>query len=311
MKISPRSTGLIAAVITVVIWTSFIVIARASASHNLLPLDIGFLRILGASSVLLPWGWWLMRGPRQTGTATCSFLGLSPLPWRITAATGLFGGLLYAVLAYSGFFYAPALHASVLLPGSLPLWTSLLAMLILKDPISTNRAFGLACIVVGDVLVGGASLLKAFEGGEVWKGDVLFMSAAMCWGMYSVLVRRQGLNAIHATMAITAFACVTFVPIYGVSAWLGWIPSHLATAPLNELWFQAVFQGVGSVAISGITFNMMIRHYGPVRSTMITALVPGLSALGALAVLGEPMHLNVLAGLALVTCGILFGVRKA
>jgi drug/metabolite transporter (DMT)-like permease len=311
MKLSPRSIGLIAAITTVLIWTSFIVIARASASHNLLPLDIGFLRILGASTVLLPWGWWLMRGPRQTGTATCSFLGLSPLPWRITAATGLFGGLLYAVLAYSGFFYAPALHASVLLPGSLPLWTSLLAMLILKDPISKNRAIGLACIVVGDVLVGGASLLKAFEGGEVWKGDVLFMSAAMCWGMYSVLVRRQGLNAIHATMAITAFACVTFVPLYGISAWLGWIPSHLATAPLNELWFQAVFQGVGSVAISGITFNMMIRHYGPVRSTMITALVPGLSALGALAVLGEPMHLNVLAGLALVTCGILFGVRKA
>jgi len=311
MKLSPRSIGLIAAITTVLIWTSFIVIARASASHNLLPLDIGFLRILGASTVLLPWGWWLIRGPRQTGTTTCSFLGLSPLPWRITAATGLFGGLLYAVLAYSGFFYAPALHASVLLPGSLPLWTSLLAMLILKDPISKNRAIGLACIVVGDVLVGGASLLKAFDGGEVWKGDVLFMSAAMCWGMYSVLVRRQGLNAIHATMAITAFACVTFVPLYGISAWLGWIPSHLATAPLNELWFQAVFQGVGSVAISGITFNMMIRHYGPVRSTMITALVPGLSALGALAVLGEPMHLNVLAGLALVTCGILFGVRKA
>ena len=311
MKLSPRSIGLIAAITTVLIWTSFIVIARASASHNLLPLDIGFLRILGASTVLLPWGWWLMRGPRQTGTATCSFLGLSPLPWRITAVTGLFGGLLYAVLAYSGFFYAPALHASVLLPGSLPLWTSLLAMVILKDPISKNRAIGLACIVVGDVLVGGASLLKAFEGGEVWKGDVLFMSAAMCWGMYSVLVRRQGLNAIHATMAITAFACVTFVPIYGVSAWMGWIPSHLATAPLSELWFQAMFQGVGSVAISGITFNMMIRHYGPVRSTMITALVPGLSALGALAVLGEPMQLNVLAGLALVTCGILFGVRKA
>ncbi|PIT80419.1 DMT family transporter [Limnohabitans sp. JirII-31] len=311
MKLSPRSIGLIAAITTVLIWTSFIVIARASASHNLLPLDIGFLRILGASTVLLPWGWWLMRGPRQTGTATCSFLGLSPLPWRITAATGLFGGLLYAVLAYSGFFYAPALHASVLLPGSLPLWTSLLAMVILKDPISKNRAMGLACIVAGDVLVGGASLLKAFDGGEVWKGDVLFMSAAMCWGIYSVLVRRQGLNAIRATMAITAFACVTFVPIYGVSAWMGWIPSHLATAPLSELWFQAMFQGVGSVAISGITFNMMIRHYGPVRSTMITALVPGLSALGALAVLGEPMHLNVLAGLALVTCGILFGVRKA
>jgi drug/metabolite transporter (DMT)-like permease len=37
-------------------------------------------------------------------------------------------------------------------------------------------------------------------------------------------------------------------------------------------------------------------------------LVPGLSALGAVWFLGEPLHWNLLAGLALVTSGILFGV---
>jgi drug/metabolite transporter (DMT)-like permease len=67
MKFSPRAIGLIAALVTILIWTSFIVIARASASHNLLPLDIAFLRILGAGSVLLPWAWWLMRPQRQAG----------------------------------------------------------------------------------------------------------------------------------------------------------------------------------------------------------------------------------------------------
>ena len=46
-------------------------------------------------------------------------------------------------------------------------------------------------------------------------------------------------------------------------------------------------------------------------STMVTALVPGLSALGAVWFLGEPLHWNLLAGLALVTSGILFGVRQA
>jgi len=64
------------------------------------------------------------------------------------------------------------------------------------------------------------------------------------------------------------------------------------------------------VAISGITFTKMIEYYGPVRSTMITALVPGLSALGAVIFLGEPLYWNLLAGLACVTVGILFGVRK-
>ena len=307
MNLSARTVGLVAAVLTVSIWTLFIIIARASASHTLLPLDIAFLRIVGASCVLIPWGVWLQSGhsPRQG-----SLGGLSPLPLRITALAGLFGSLLYAMLAYAGFFFAPAAHASVLMPGSLPLWTSLLAMLVLQEKLARHRVMGLACIVLGDICVGGVSLLKAFDGGEVWKGDVLFMTAAFCWAVYTVLVRKHGLNPVRATIAITVFSAVSFVPIYGLAAAMGWIPSHLAQAPGAEIAFQAIYQGVGSVVISGITFNLMIRHYGPVRSTMITALVPGLSALGAVWLLDEPLTLNLIAGLALVTGGIMLGVRQ-
>lgn len=309
MKLSPRALGLTCAVLTVLIWSSFIVVARASAAHNLLPLDIGFLRVMGAGCVLLPWGCWLMRAQRQSGERVGSLMGLSPLPLRITVVAGFFGSMLYAMLAYSGFFFAPAAHASVLMPGSLPLWTSLLAIVVLHEHITRARAIGLACIVLGDLLVGGASLLKAFDGGEVWKGDLLFVSAAVCWSCYTVLVRRHALDPVRATIAITAFSCVSFVPLYGLAAYAGWVPTLLGSAPAREMAFQAIYQGVGTVIISGITFNVMIRHYGPVRSTMITALVPGLSALGAVVFLNEPMSLNLLAGLALVTCGILFGVR--
>lgn len=311
MRFSSKTVGLASAVITVLIWTGFIVVSRASVARGLLPLDMALARILGASSILLPWAWWWMRPARQVGQKVGSLGGLSPLPLAITLQAGLFGGMLYAVLAYSGFFFAPALHASVLMPGSLPLWTTLLAWLVLREKISTVRAVGLGFIVLGDVLVGGASLLKAFEGGEVWKGDLLFMTAACCWAGYSVTVRRHGLDAVRATMAITAFAFVSFVPVYLVLIGVGVLPTHLPQVPWTEIVFQAVFQGVGSVVISGITFTQMVRHFGPVRSTMITALVPGLSALGAVWFLGEPMHWNLLAGLALVTSGILFGVRQA
>jgi len=311
MHFSPRTVGLMAAVVTVLIWTSFIVIARASAAHHLLPLDIALARILGASSILLPWAWWWMRPARRAGQTVGSMFGLSPLPLRVTVQAGVLGGLLYAVLAYNGFFYAPAAHASVLMPGSLPLWTTLLAWWVLREQISASRAVGLVFIVLGDLLVGGASLLKAFDGGDVWKGDLLFMSAAFCWSSYSITVRRHGLDAVRATMAITVFALLTFVPMFAVAVALGWLPTHLMTASWPEIAFQAVFQGVGSVVISGISFTQMIRYFGPVRSTMITALVPGLSALGAVVFLQEPMQWNLLAGLTLVTCGILFGVRQA
>ncbi|WP_069103997.1 DMT family transporter [Acidovorax sp. RAC01] len=316
MRLSPRAMGLLAAIVTVTIWTGFIVIARASAQRTLGPFDIALLRIVGASLVLVPWGWWLVRRRTRAAIAAgarpapSSLLGISPLPLRTTALLGTFGGLLYAMLAYAGFFHAPATHASVLMPGSLPLWTALLAAVILRDHITPLRAAGLALIVAGDLLVGGRSLLAAFDGGDVWKGDVLFMLAASCWATYSVLARRHAVDAVQATIAITAFACLVYVPGYILLSSLGAIASHLAAAPWSEIAFHMAFQGGGSVVISGISFTRMIQHFGPVRSTMITALVPGLSAMGAVVFLDEPLHWNLLAGLMLVTAGILLGVLR-
>ncbi len=310
---SPRAVGIAAAVVTVIIWTSFVLVARASADPArggaLSPFDIAYCRIIGASLILLPWGWVLVRRDRSRGIVSGSLLGLSPLALRVTASAGFFGGLLYPMLAYNGFVFAPAAHASVLLPGSLPLWTALLAVLVLGERMTRWRALGLCLIVLGDLLVGGGSLLKAFDGGQVWKGDLLFMAAAFAWSCYSVLARRHGLDAVRATIAITAFACISYLPSYTALMLIGAAPGNVFSAPLGEVLFQAAFQGWGSVVISGITFTKMIQHFGPVRSTMITAVVPGLSAFGAVLLLGEPLYWNLAAGLALVTLGIVFGVR--
>jgi drug/metabolite transporter (DMT)-like permease len=240
-----------------------------------------------------------------------SLWGLSPLPLRTTLLTGVLGGLVYGVLAYSGFVFAPAAHASVLMPGSLPLWTALLAVWLLGERITRTRAIGLVCIVAGDLLVGGASLLHALDGSGVWRGDVLFVLAALTWSCYSLLVRKHALQAVHATTAITVLAFLVYVPGYLLLVGAGVLQGLVFTAPLRDVLWQMLMQGVGSVVVSGISFNMMIRCYGPVRSTMLTAVVPGLSALSAALFLAEPLPWNVLTGLALVTLGIVFGVRQA
>ena len=314
MRFSPKTVGLLAAIVTVTIWTSFIVIARATAHRNLTPLDICLLRFIGAALVLLPWGGWLVwRRARDSGAALAppSWLRLSPLSFKLTALIGSLGGVAYAALAYSGFYFAPAAHASVLLPGTLPLTTTLMAVLILKDRVTPTRAIGLSLIFLGDLLVGGASVLQAWgqSGSQVWKGDLLFLSASTCWAVYSVLVRKHALQAVQATIAISVFAFFSYVPAYALLVGSGLLVSQLASAPDAEIAFQMVFQGMGSVVISGISFTKMVQYFGPVRSTMITAVVPGLSALGAVLFLGEPLYWNLLAGLALVTLGIVFGVR--
>ena len=80
MKLSPRATGLVAAVVTVMIWTSFIIIARASTAYTLRPLDIVFVRTCGAAAVLLPWAWWLMRPHASAAKKWAPCGGCRPCP---------------------------------------------------------------------------------------------------------------------------------------------------------------------------------------------------------------------------------------
>ncbi|HYF59766.1 MAG TPA: DMT family transporter [Burkholderiaceae bacterium] len=306
-----RAVGIAAAVATIAIWTAFIVIARATALQSLSPWDILFCRTIGASLVLLPWGVSIVRRRRARAGAGATWLGVSPLSARLTVTCGLFGGIGYGVFAYGGFVHAPAAHGSVLLPGMLPLWTAVLSVAMLGERPSRLRIASLATILVGGALVGGGSLLRAFDGGDVWKGDLMFLAASASWSVYTVLMRRERLDPVEATIAITVFALMAYGSAYLLLAATGAIDARLASAPWGEILFQAAWQGIGSVVISGITFATMVRTFGPVRSTMLTALVPGLSATAAVIALGEPLGWNLVAGLALVTVGIVVGVRAA
>jgi drug/metabolite transporter (DMT)-like permease len=296
-----RWIGAACALAVLVIWTSFILIARSSARHSLTPFDIAFLRFLFSGVVALPlaaWRWQALRaglgGPAAAGRGT---------------ALALVAGIGYCGLAYSGFFFAPAAHGAVLMPGSLPLWTALFALALLGERLTPARLAGLSLIVAGDLLVGGSSLLQAFDGGNTWKGDVLFLAAGMCWSLYGVLCRRWRVAAVDATLAIAVGCLFGGVPLFAVAAGSGWLTSGLPSAPWSEIAFQAVFQGGFAMLIAGIAFTQVVATFGPVRTTMMTALVPALAALSAVPLLGEALGGAALGGLVCVTAGLLLGLQ--
>lgn len=290
-----RWIGAACAVAVLAIWTSFILVARTSAHLSLTPFDIGFLRFLFSGLVVLPFV--LRRRPA--------------VPLAQGAALALTAGVGYCVLAYSGFFFAPAAHAAVLMPGSLPLWSALYAVWLLGERLTGTRVAGLALIVAGDLLVGGHSLLQAFDGAGTWKGDLLFLGAAMSWALYGVLCRRWRVGAVDATLAIAIGCLLTYVPVYALLLATGAIPSGLAAAPWREIAFQALFQGGLSMLVAGIAFTQVLNTFGPVRTTMMTAVVPSLAALLAVPLLGEPLSGAALGGLGCVTLGLLIGLRGA
>lgn len=295
--------GIACAIGVLAIWTSFILIARVSAKGHLSPFDIAFVRFAFSGLIVLPLvffrGRWLLAQ-------------LAPDP-RLALARGAalaaVAGIGYCSLAYSGFFFAPVSHAAVLLPGSLPLYTALLAALLLGERFRRARLVGLAIMVAGDLLIGGASLLQAFRGDQTWKGDLLFLGASVSWALYSVLCRRWRLDAVPATCAIAIGCLASYVPLFAAGAAAGLVPTQLASAPWSEVAFQAVYQGGFAMLIAGMAFTQVVKTFGPVRTTMVTAMVPMLAAVLAIPLLGEPMTAVGVLGLFCVTLGLLIGLR--
>ena len=291
------------AISVLLIWTSFILIARVSAKGHLSPFDIAFVRFAFSGLIVLPvviWrGRWLL-----DQLAPSPRLALARAATLVATA-----GIGYCSFAYSGFFFAPVSHAAVLLPGSLPLYTAVFAALLLGERFRRARLIGLAAIVAGNLLIGGASLLRAFGGDATWKGDVLFVAASACWAWYSVLCRHWRLGAVPATCTIAIGCLVSYVPLYALAAASGLVPTQLTSAPWSEIAFQAVYQGGLSMLVAGVAFTQVIKTFGPVRTTMITALVPVLATLSALPLLGESLTAAGAVGLVCVTLGLLLGVR--
>jgi len=260
------------------------------------------LRFVVAAVLLAPWGWWLVR--RRGG----GWLGVSAAPAGQTIALGLFGGVIFGLLAYHGFALAPASHSAVLMPGLLPLWATLFAWLINGERADSQRLLGLALIVTGALLVGGLALSSALDGGRVWIGDLLYLFTPLSWAVFTSLCRRWEVGPVEATTAVSLFSAVALGLPYLIALLAGWVTSGLAIAPASEILTQALLQGVMGVIVSGIGFMKMVQVFGSVRATMLTAMVPAIAAGSAVLFLDEPFTGMLGAGLICITLGIIAGV---
>ena len=302
-----RTRARVCAIAVLAIWISFILVARGSAKATLTPFDIAWLRFAFSGLIVLPVVWVYRQALVRGLTAGVDAAAAGPVALRRALALGLVCGVGYSLFAYSGFFLAPVAHAAVLLPGSLPLWSAIAALVLLGERLTAVRLLGLTLILLGGVAVAGTSLLDAFRGQGTWRGDLCFVAASITWALYGVLCRRWRLGALETTAAMALVSLVLFVPVYLAAVAAGWVPSRLGHAPWGELAFQEVYQGGLAMLVAGYAFTQVVSYYGPVRTTMFTAIVPPLAALAAVPVLDEPLAAAALVGLAFVTLGLLIG----
>lgn len=285
----PRWKGFIAAGIVITCWTGFNIVSRLGGKSALTPFDITALRFGVSLCFILPVFF-------ITGT-------LQRLPWPRLLPLACCGGLFYALTAYTGFSYAPAAHAGILINGGIPLATVALAWLLYREKPS-RRSLGALAIAASGILILGINSVAAnhVDSPREWIGDLCFIGAALLYANFGLLVRAWHIRPLDTLCGLTVGSALLYFPVY-----LLFLPKGITLVPLSQILLQGVYQGIIAALVASFSYAYATLSLGPGVASLMLAIVPGTSALLAVPFLGERASQATVAGVLLVTVGALLG----
>ena len=272
-----------AAVFVLIIWSGFIVFARAGIVSGMTPYDVAALRFIVAGTLTLPFAWWWW--PRH-------------LPARIQVMLVLVGpGAIYSVLLFSGLANASAAYGGVFSNGALPVFTLLLALLFAGIRPRGGQIFGAVIIITGGVMVAWRGLSAG--GADVALGIALFLAASCLIATYIYSLQYWSITPRQALTIVNVPNTLFYLPL-----WFFVLPSTMDTVPMETVLAQAAFQGLGPGFLAVIVFAMLAFHLGATPTAAVSASVPAAAALLAIPVLGEVPTSLEWAGIATVSVGL-------
>jgi drug/metabolite transporter (DMT)-like permease len=263
--------------------------ARAGIVGGLGAADLIFARFLVAGAIMLPV---LLR----CGLPELAGIGLK----RALILTAL-GGAPFALLQTGGYSFAPLAHGAVIAPSTVTIVSTVGAALFLRERPGRSHVAGAMIVLLGVGLIGWDGIAANHNGKGVWAGDLLFFLSSVQWAGFTLLLRHWHLSALRATAVVAVLSCLLTTPVYLV--WSG--AAHLAALPFASLAFQGLVQGGLQGVITMVAYGQAVALLGVSRAVLFPVIVPAVSVIVGIPIVGEIPSLQQIGGLALVTAGLL------
>lgn len=263
-------------------------VAGAVAVDAAPPFTIAAVRF-GIASVLL-YAW-----------ARLARRSLSPIrrqDWLLVAGLAVTAIAGYNWLFLTGLTLAPASDGAIVVPGLAPVFTVVLAGVILRERIGVRGFIGLAVAAIGLYLVvnptGNTDERRLL-------GDLMFLAGAACWGVYSVLARiaSRRFDAVSTTLYGTALGTLILIPAALLEGGMG----RLGEAPAEALAGMAYLALFGTVG-AFVLLNLGVARIGASRASAFALLVPVVGVLSSVALLEEQLGPLTVVGGAIVLIGL-------
>ncbi|MCA0399861.1 MAG: DMT family transporter [Proteobacteria bacterium] len=277
--------GIAASIFAVCTGTGWQVLIRAGVTSGLTPFDIALFRYGIPALLVLPILW--RNGLLPEGSN----------PW-LAGVLVAGSGLPFGLMVMSGATFAPVAHMGAIMPSSTPLMVAVMSVLLLGERLSRLRILGFLVVVAGIMMVVRQAFDVTWPG--AWRGDLLFLGAAILWALSTIALRKLGLTPWHMVAVVSFWS-----GLGAIALWFANGAHDFSAVPRTALLLQLVWQGILAGFLAMYAYGLAVRHLGPTNATLWGAIMPGTVAFAGYVTLGEPVAMLTMAGIALTSLGMI------
>jgi drug/metabolite transporter (DMT)-like permease len=217
---------------------------------------------------------------------------------------GVVGNTMYQSLFMTGLSLTTATNSAMIV-ASLPVVVALFGTMLGIERATPSTWLGVALGTAGVVLVVTAAGVH-FHANSL-KGDLLVLTAVLCWSFYTVMVRRvgSGVDALQIT-TITTIAGTPGLLLLGAPGMLrmDWAGLSLKT------WGAVAYATLLALVVSYVLYNRAVQGIGSGRTAIYNCLTPLVAMVVAWFTLREVPTGVQYAGVTLVLIGVWVSMQK-
>lgn len=224
--------------------------------------------------------------------------------WRLVGL-GLVGNTLYQTLFVYGLKQTTAANSSLLVATS-PVLVPLLGALFKIERLRRHVVAGIALAFVGTAIVIAARGVALSR--ETLAGDLLTLTSAVCWSLYTLGVRVLG--ARLSTLRLTALTMLTGTPGLLVLGAPQLVSLDWGALSLMA-WLTLSYATLLALLVAYVLWNLSVRKVGGSRTAVYSCAIPLAATLIAWPLLGErPLAIHAVSA-ALIIGGVLLTRRRS